>query len=227
MLLKANISSIEIHSDEWYQGRLAKFTASEIHNLMGEKPYQREFFTYVYNKVGEEMTGIAARDEADTAATRHGLIFENEAIRKYGESAGLSFVVVQKLISAPDSRFGCTPDFLVVHAEALDKTSYEVSTGEVKCPITYNAFIRLWLCDSPEDVLREEKKYFWQVVSQMHLCGALKGYLIIYHPDFKSGNMKVIEFRKVKLVKYFTLMAERLKLAEEKFIEIRDKFLAA
>jgi hypothetical protein len=227
MLLKSRISNVSIHTDEWFANRLAKFTASDIHALMGEKPYQKEFMSYVYKKAGEELTGIAATDEIDNIYTKWGLLHENEAIRKFGEKMGLSFVVTQKLITAPDSRFGCTPDFLVVHAESADKTAYNVSTGEVKCPLTYNAFIGLCMCQTPEDVYKESRPYFWQVVCQMHLCDALKGYFIAYHPDFRVGNLHVVEFRKVQMIPYFKLLAERLNMAEEKFIEIRDKMLKA
>jgi hypothetical protein len=225
MLQKSHISDIRIHSDEWYQGRLAKFTASDIHALMGEKPYQKEFMSYVYKKVGEELTGLPARDEIDSPATRHGLLYENEAIRKYGEQKGLEFVVTQKLITEPGSRHGCTPDFLEIVAEKLDKMAYEVVTGEVKCPLSYNAFIGLCMCKTPEDVYRESRPYFWQVCSQMDLCGALNGRLIIYHPEFRAGSLHIIEFRKTKLVPYFTLLVQRKKMAEEKFNEIREEMI--
>ena len=222
MLLKSNISKIEVHSEEWHSGRLAKFTASEMHNLMGEKFFTTGAKSYIYRKVGEEMTGIPCRDEVDTPATRHGLIHENEAIRKYGQSVGLEFVIVQKLIFSPDGRCGCTPDFLIVHNESEDKLSYNVSTGEVKCPPTFDAYISLFMCDSPEDVLAYSKAYFWQVIDQMDNCDALRGYLVVYHPDFRAGNMKVIEFRKINLVKYFVLLKERKAMAIQKFEEVRN-----
>lgn len=227
MLLKSRISNIEIHSEEWHQGRLGKFTASDIHALMGKDPYQKEFLSYVYKKVGEELAGLPSRDEIDNIYTKHGLLHENEAIRKFGDKIGLRYVVVQKLITEPNSRFGCTPDFLIIHKEKRDKTAWEVSTGEVKCPLTYNAFIGLCMCQTPEDVYKESKPYFWQVVCQMYLCDALDGYFIAYHPDFRAGNLHVVKFNKVKLISYFTLLEQRLKLAEAKFIEIRDKMLNA
>lgn len=227
MLLKSHITDIEVHSEEWHKMRLAKFTSSEWHNLMGTKWPTEVALSYVYKKCGEELTGISARDEVSTPATNHGLLYEGEAIRKYAESKGLKFVVVQKLITEPGSRFGSTPDFLIVHNESQDQLSYNVSTGEVKCPLSFNAYIELFLCNTPEDVKAVSKMYYWQVISQMDMCGALVGFLIVYHPDFKSGGMKVIEFKKINLVPEFKLVAERKVLAIQKFEEIRSKLLAA
>ncbi len=227
MLLKSNISNIEIHSEEWFSGRLARFTASEIHNIMGDKWPTVGATNYCYRKVGEELTGISCRDEIDTNATKHGLMYENHAIRKYAQSIGVDFVIVQKLIFSPESRFACTPDFLIVHNESQDQLSYNVSTGEVKCPITFDGYINLFMCDTPEQVKAYSKAYYWQVLMQMYVCDALRGYLIAYHPDFKAGQMKVVEFRKINLMPDFKLLEQRMELGLAKFEEVRSKLLAA
>lgn len=227
MLLKNNISNIRIHSDEWYAGRLAKFTASEIHSIMGEKFETTGAINYIYRKVGEEMTGVACKDEVDTSATRHGLLYEPEAIKKFGDLKGLEFVVTQCLITQPESRFGCTPDLIIPVSYSKAKKSYDVITGEVKCPVSYDAYIGLFLCNTPQDVKKEEKKYYWQVLDQMDNCDCLRGYLIVYHPLFKAGQMKIIEFRKVELVNDFKLLKERKQMALAKFNEIRAKLLSS
>src|SRR5258707_6629249 len=148
MLLKSHITNIEIHSDAWFAGRLAKFTASEIHHLMGEKPFTQGALSYIYRKVGEELSGLPCRDEVDTNATRHGNLYEPEAIQKFGEREGLQFVVTQKLIHNPETRFSCTPDALIINKENIDELSYNVSTLEVKCPSSYDAYISLCLCET-------------------------------------------------------------------------------
>lgn len=227
MLLKKNISNIRIHSDEWFSARLGKFTASEIHCLMGDKPFTQGAISYVYRKVGEEVSGIVAKDEIDNSSTRHGLLHEPDAIRLFGQKMGLKFVVTQCLITEPNSRFGCTPDLIIPVSYSASKKAYNVITGEVKCPISYDAYIGLFMCDTPEDVKKEDKRYFWQVIDQMHNCDCLKGYLIVYHPFFKAGQMKIIEFRKLHLIAEFKLLEERKKMAEQKFIEVRAKLMAA
>lgn len=225
MLPKSSISSIEIHSEEWYAGRLATFTASEWHLIMGDKWPTETAIKYVYRKVGEEMTGIPCRDEIDIAATRHGLMNEAHAIRLFGQTYGINFVVTQKLIKQEGSRFGCTPDFLIINAERSDELSYSVFTGEVKCPITFDGYIGLFMCDTPDQVKRFSKAYYWQVLFQMKMCGALRGYLVVYHPDFKAGKMKVIEFKMIDLMEDFKLMAARMEVAVAMFEEVRNRIL--
>jgi hypothetical protein len=221
MLLKTNITDIQIHSPEWFQGRLAKFTASEWYAFMGDKFLTTGAKSYIYLKVGEELTGISSKEEVDTKGTEHGKMYEEEGIRAAGSEMGWEFVVTQKLITEKDSRYGCTPDFLLLLNESVDKKMWNVITGEVKCPASYNAFIKLALCQTPLEILAAEPRYFWQVCMQMKLCDALRGYLIIYHPFFKVGGLNIIEFRKIELMPQFKLLEERMKLAEQEFDRVR------
>jgi len=223
MLLKTSITGIKIHSEQWFNSRIGKFTSSEIHYLMDEKPMSPAAISFIYRKVGEEISGLPCRDDIDTQATRHGNLYEPEALKIYAERNNLPYLVTQTLISPPDSRFSGTPDALIIKAET--ETHYSVETLEVKCPYSYDGYIKLFLCNTPEDVLKTEKKYFWQVIDQMTLCDALMGYLIIYQPLFKSGQMKVIPFRKLHLLPFFDKLKQRKIEAENKFIEIRDKLL--
>jgi hypothetical protein len=225
MLLKSSITGIRIHTDEWHQARLAKFTSSKKHHLMGKSIETDGCLSYIYDLVGEEMTGTPANADIDTPATRHGNLYEPEAIQKFSEKMNVKFAVTQCLISPKDSRFSGTPDAIIPLQET--ETSYSVRTAEIKCPPTYSAYIGLFLCNTPKDVLKENKIYYWQVIDQMNLCGALIGYLVIYHPFFRSGNLKVIEFNAMHLQEEFKLLKARNKEAEEYFIRVRDKLLAA
>ena len=220
MLNKLHISKIEMHSDDWFQARLARFTASEIYSLMGDKkPYG---LPYIYRKVGEELSGLPARDEIDVEATRHGLIHETEALKAFGDTRGVEFVAVQKFIGEPDSRFSASPDGLIVHAESEDKLSYNVSPVEVKCPSNYANHVAMSLCNSPEELKKVNKNYYWQLIMQMYVCDSLFGYFVSYQPYFKSGGLKVIEFRKALLREEFKLMKERMDYALGEFDRVRE-----
>lgn len=227
MLKIANISSCQYHSDEWYRARLAKLTASRISCIMDDKWLTAGAVSYLHEKVGEEMTGVAARDEVDTAATRWGLLYEPEALKIVGAHLKVDFMVTQKVVTEPGSRFACTPDGLIVRSKSKDKKHYDVSTVEVKCPPTYNNYIKLFLCKTPADLKNANKVYFWQVVDQMLNCDCLKGYFGVYHPLFKSGNYNVIEFNKINLIPEFRLLQQRKEMAEKEFCEIRSKLLGA
>lgn len=239
MLKKSKISQITIHTDEWKASRLGKFTSSEIHNLMGSG-YER----YVRLKVGEVMTGLmsaswmASKSDVNTDAMAWGNLHENEALNKFGAKMGLPFLVAQKLISEEGSRFGCTPDALIVKRISPDETEYEVETVEIKCPPTYDNYLNLWVCETPQDVKAIKKEYYWQVLDQMDNCESLVGHFVAYHPDFKSGNIKHLVFNSMqpeekkgqKIFPIFNdlkaLRSQKQKAVED-FIILRNKLLAS
>lgn len=230
MLLKTKISRIKILSDEWFENRLGKLTSSEIFNLMGDRFWTTGCQSYIYRKVGEMIAGRSVKGEIETEATAWGLVHEADAIKKFAISKGLEYIICQQLITEPGSRFGSTPDGLIIHRESADKTAYDVSTIEIKCPPTYNNYVSLALCETPEHLKNENKKYYWQVLDQMENCDALVAYFVVYHPDFKNGNMRVIEFRKMQNVdgKYpiandIKLLKERKQMAVEKMTEVYEK----
>ena len=228
MLLKNRISKIQILSDEWRTARLGKFTSSKIISLMADKEYSSGFMSYIYQKVGEELTGVSVDEEdaVETEAMRWGLFYESEALQKFGKMKGLDFLIVQQLITVPDTRFGSTPDGLVVHNESADGTAYNVSTVEVKCFPTYNRYIPLALAKTPADVRKVNSTVYWQVIDQMDNCDCLIGYLVVYHPKFKAGNLSVIEFKKSALLEEFRFLKERKRMATEKFEEVREKLIS-
>jgi hypothetical protein len=233
MLKKSKISAIKIHSDEWHHARLAKFTSSDIHCLIGSG-----FQKYVRLKVGEEITGKSARGEIDVEATRWGGFYEAEGIQKLGRKMGLDFMIVQQLVTEEGSRFGCTPDGLIVTRISPDETEYEVETVEAKCPPTYDNYLLLFECETPQDLKSAKKEYYWQVLDQMDNCEALRGHFIAYHPDFRAGNMKHIVFEKMQSItsgkeKKFPvhddlkLLREQKKKAVLEFERLRDKLMTA
>lgn len=231
MLKKSKISNVKIHSDEWHRNRLAKFTSSEIHFLMGSG-----FYGYVRRKVGEELTGKSAKSEIDVEATRWGSFYEAEAVQKWGKKQGYDFVIVQQLVCENPGYFGSTPDALVVTRISPDETEYEVETGEVKCPPTYDGYLLLFECDTPQQLKSAKKEYYWQVLDQMDNCEAIKGHFIAYHPDFKAGNMRHIVFDKMQYIdsskgREFPIYND-LKLLRQKkqeavleFEKLRDKLI--
>lgn len=237
MLKKSKISQIKIYSDDWITARLAKFTASEIYLLMAPTGFGDGAINYVRRKVGEELTGKTSRGEVDVESTRWGNFFEAEALTKFAHQRGVELLVAQQLIANPESRFGCTPDGLIPLRISPDDTEYEVETIEIKCPPTYDNYIRFFECQTPQDLKDESKQYYWQVLDQMDNCEALVGWFVVYHPDFKAGNMKIIKFEAMQQIegkkgKEFPIYAdlkllrERKKMAEEKFEEIRSKLIS-
>lgn len=228
MLQKNRISGIRVQTDEWKQARAGKFTSSRIVSLMQKKEFADGFMSYIYQKVGEELTGVPVDEEdslSEINAIRWGLQYEPEALQKFGNKMGLQYLVVQQLITVPGTRFGCTPDGLIIHNESVDQTAYNASTVEVKCFPTYVRYIELVMCKTPAEVKEMNSTVYWQVLDQMDNCDCLKGYLVVYHPNFKAGNLGIVEFRKIDLLEEFRFLKDRKAKAILKFDEIRDKMI--
>jgi len=228
MLLKSKISEHQLSLDpllneKYNQAKLGKFTSSEWHYLMAEKGLGSAGLNYIYRKVGEVMTEMKCRPDISTAATEHGLNYEREGLIKFGEKMGLQSLLVQRLILDEDGMCGGTPDGLIVLNESQDKLSYNVQTCEIKCPLSFDGYIRLWKCRTPEDLKKEAREYYYQCLHQMLICDALVGYFICYHPFFKSGQMNIIEFRKINLIPEFKLMNDRKQEAIKIFNQVREE----
>jgi len=233
MLNKDWISNVEIYSEEWRMARLGKMTSSKIHNITTQKPLSSEGVSYIYQKVGELITGQTTcgseEDNIESEDTAWGIIHEPTAIKELGKSLGIEYLVVGKMIHEPGSLFSSTPDALwVINSSISKENHYNVATVEVKCPNRYHNFIPLYRCKTPADLLKAKKSnYYWQVIDQMDNCNASMGYFVAFHPLFKPGrNMRVIEFKKIDLLKDFAFLKQRKKQALDIFNEIRAEFFA-
>lgn len=233
MLLKNRISKIDPYTESWHQEKLGKLSSSEIHNVIGES---KGMLSYIYRKVGEELTGVPAKSEIQTEATINGHVFEPIALREYMQANDIKFYVESKLVHGSNPKFCSTPDGLIIKAERKEEDGWDVWPVEVKCPLTYEAFISLYVCETPFDVLKIKPAYFWQLMDQIDNCGALNGVFIVYHPDFvvggKQGLHKAINFRimeevdkKFPLKKQLDLLRERKNAALKKYDEVKQKIL--
>lgn len=231
MLLDKNISKIKLNSDEWHQERIGRFTSSENHLLMGVNKITDGGISYIYRKVGEVTAGMPSKDDVTTAATAHGNTYEIEGLQRYRDSIGVDFIAMRVFVKDGE-RFGSTPDAIQWLGDTQDENgekAFNVKTIEVKCPYSFNAYIALWKCKTPADVKKEEKAYYYQVLDQMIVCGALRGVLVIYQPFFKDGGLRVIEFvltdKESGVLEDYNLLKQRRKLAEKMFDELRAELV--
>ena len=214
MLLKSKISPLGLFLDPelnkpYHEARLGKLTSSEWYHLMAKEGIGKGGYSYIYRKVGEALSGRPAKDDVVVNATEHGLDYEREGLKKFGKQAGLKgAVLVQKLI-IDDERCGGTPDGILILNDSEDGLYHNVKTIEVKCPYSFDGYIRAWKCKTPADLKKEKPDWYWQVLHQMFICDCLQGYFVAYQPFFSKGGLNVIEFRKIDLVPEFKLIAER------------------
>jgi hypothetical protein len=229
MLKKSHISNIQIYTNEWDIARLGRGTSSNISHIMGEKFTTQDCVSYVYQKAGELITMKSTALEEDVIEdenTAWGRENEPAAIRRFGQIKQIEFLVTQKLIMNPDSHFSSTPDAIWIHsASVLKDDEYNVSTLEVKCPRKYPRYIPLWQCQTPEDLKKFSKKYYWQVIDQMDNCDSHIGYFACFHPLFpEATNMRIIEFRKIDMWPDFIKLKERKAMFVKYLDAIRLEF---
>lgn len=214
MLNIKHITPIDIYSEMWHLFRLGKCTSSKVSVICGRDGFGKGGYSYVYQKVGEALTGKRNEKELDfDEDIEWGKLYEPESLRVFSKKMGIDFLVTQKVISDPESMFSSTPDGIwVVNKNTLAEDSYNVSTVEGKCPRTYHNFIPKFLCNTPGDLYKISKENYWQVIDQMQQAGSTKGYFYVYHPDFPEGsNMKIIEFSRIEMWNEFKFLAERKK----------------
>lgn len=231
MLNKDWISHIEIYSDEWKAARLGKFTSSKMHNLTTKKPLTKDGVSYIYQKVGELVTGqttCGADDNIENEDVAWGMIHEPAAIHEFGNRMGIKYLVVGKMIHEPRSIFSSTPDAIwVINSSITKENHYNVATVETKCPNRYHTFIPLYKCKTPQELKDENSNYYWQVIDQMDACNASLGYFVVFQPLFNpKSNMRIIEFKKIELLNDFAFLKQRKKQALEIFTQLRTEFSA-
>lgn len=231
MLNKDWISHIQIYSDEWKLARLGKFTSSKMHNLTTKKPLTKEGVSYIYQKVGELVTGqttCGTEDNLENEDVAWGMTHEPAAIQEFGNRMGIKYLVVGKMIHEPGSIFSSTPDAIwVINSSITKENHYNIATVETKCPSRYHTFIPLYQCKTPEDLKKENSNYYWQVIDQMDNCNASMGYFVVFQPLFKPGsNMRIVEFKKIDLLNDFAFLKQRKKETLEIFNKLRTEFSA-
>lgn len=225
MLNKDHITRLTAGTPEWNEYRLGKITSSNIHLICGKKGIGESGLSYIYEKVGESITGRSDQKQYGfVEQLDYGLDNEVAAVRELCQQKGWDWVVLQKTISN-GGLFASTPDGLFVEHDAGEK-GYVVKTIEVKCPFKFQSYIRQRMCATPEQLKGAFPEYYWQVIDQMLVCGATEGIFYTYHPDFPEGNRgHEILFKKVPLWDDFTFLKERKGEAAEMFSLTKHKLL--
>lgn len=197
-LLKSKISDTPMYEGEhyfdgWLLSRLGKFTASKIYTCMRPKGIGDGGLTYIRSRIGEEMTGQSSEKQIMTEDMLWGLKYEREALQRFGELKKLDYLIVQKVVCEPGSKFGCTPDGIWINSENKEKGTVTVRTVETKCYQMDN-HIACALCSTPAEIRSTDFEAYMQVLMQIQECDSLWGYLVYYNPTFKHGGFRVIEF---------------------------------
>ena len=157
------MEQVEQRSEEWRKQRHGKFSASEIHKLMGVRGLGETGKSYAIEKAIEELYGEVDENFVSYDMER-GIELEPLAFNKFSDLMDLEFIKVENcgffnLLNDA----GASPDGLVGSNAVL----------EIKCPKA-STFFKLVATNEVD------QKYFYQMQMQMICTGRKKAYFFNY-----------------------------------------------
>lgn len=203
--MQNKIEAHEQRSPEWFSMRLGKFTASEIHKLLGIKGLGQTGKTYCFEKACELVFGKDENDDFTSFDLKRGVELEPIAFRKFQELKQEDFIDIQTTTFFPyGENAGASPDGLVGDDAIL----------EIKCPRS-NKFFNL-VAGGVEEI---DKDYIAQMQMQM-LCSNSKQCHFFNYIIFNG-----VEMWHEIIVERDEVMIELIKTRIAEAIVIRDNFI--
>lgn len=182
--------------------RVGRFTASEIHKLIGQGRGKGDMFsqtalTYIATKAYEAVIGYPEQGSHYlSAAPQWGVDNEPLALRL------LSLQKYNGVLLHPTINLAATPD-------AIDNKG---QTHEIKSPYTFANTTRYLQIANIDEVANTTPEYFWQVIAQMVAANAERGFLHFY--DARREIIKSICFEASQIDEHAKRLIDRLKEAE-------------
>lgn len=206
---------IDQRSPEWFDIRKGKFTASEIHRLMGAKGLGKTGESYIWEKVAEEL-GATMPPISNYAMTR-GTEMEPYAKEYYSRAFNASVSPAEFIIAPWCNEAGASPDGIVTDWE----NPGESKLIEIKCPMNPTNHLIYFTIKSVADFKREKPEYYWQVQLQMAVTGINQCDFVSFYPeideDFRMVALTVdadnsdIELMKLRIAEAVAMKHEILK----------------
>lgn len=170
------IIDVEQGSDEWIQTRLGKMTGSKAYLLLvngrDELGIGKDMYSFIYEKVGEIVTGQSCDQFKGNYATDRGNSMEPLAREAYEEE---TFSLVDQVGFCQLSDYaGFSPDGLVGSKGLV----------EFKCPLP-PAFARYL------DGKEIDKKHIAQMQFGMFVTGLPWCDYVVYHPEFGKQSLQI------------------------------------
>lgn len=182
--------------------RVGRFTASEIHKLIGQGRGKGDMFsqtalTYIATKAYEAVIGYPEQGSRYlSAAPQWGVDNEPLALRL------LSLQKYNGVLLHPTINLAATPDALDISGQ----------THEVKSPYSFANTARFMQLKSTDELLNTTPEYFWQVIAQMVAANAERGYLHVY--DARRDVANTIVFEAAHIANHTDTLISRIKAAE-------------
>lgn len=194
------VNNIQQRTDDWFELRKGKFTASKADNLLGKLTLKRtkdKIEHYAQIKAGELYFGLSQEENYISKDMQRGIDLEPLAFGKFQDRMRNDFLdAFESEFVIINEHAGASPDGLVSNGDNL----------EIKCP-TIETFNKL--------VLTEEinPKYFAQMQMQMLATNAEKTHF--YNYVIHNGKEIDYSIEVPRCEETISLLKERIEYATE------------
>jgi hypothetical protein len=170
--------------DDWHQLRSSRFTASEIHKLMGTPKNKSEYLsetakTFIFEKAAEYLTGQKA--EMYGRALDWGKEHEKEAFEYFANQSEdfYTYYGAETYTFITYGEWGgYSPDALGTHLV------------EIKCPFNSGNHLQNFFITNNEQFKSKRPEYYWQVQMGMVATEMTEAYFVSYDPRMPHGKKK-------------------------------------
>jgi len=194
------MENVQQRTNEWYNARKGKFTASEIVKLLGIKGLGETGKSYAIEKAIEQLYG-EMEDNFVSFDMQRGIDLEPLAFAKFKEIKELDFIEVENCgFFEFGTDAGASPDGLVGDDAIL----------EIKCPRS-TTFFKLVATNEIDP------KYYAQMQLQMMATNRNKGYFFNYlvHEEKEYWHEIIVERDDVLCAKIESRIAEAVEIKNE------------
>lgn len=210
-------------NSEWEAARLGKFTASEIHKLMGAGKKKEDYFsvgamTYILDVVSEIITQEKADDFEGNGATEWGHANEALAIRAFEAE---TFLAVTHYGNANPKFYPLA--WAVNFAGGSPDCETANHIGEVKCPKKTAIHLSRLPYKDANCLKENEPMIYGQLQFNMLCAGKKKGFFISFDPRIPHESMRLKIIWVDLDVEYLNTLCERLGKAIEVLLDILPK----
>jgi predicted phage-related endonuclease len=194
----SQLETAEKEIPEWKRKRIGKITASEFCNIKKLKTsgdWGETALSYLYDLVGEHLTGQPSEDFEGNKATKWGNLYEADALKAYTKRTGRKVKPGEFLQHPTLNWVGGTPDGLVG----------EQGMVEAKCPFSFKNHLRTVITRTVPD------EYLPQVLGHLWLSGREWCDFVSYDPRIKGVHgLAIVRVERAKHLTGIAALAERV-----------------
>lgn len=213
--------------DGWYLQRYSKFTASEIHKLIGKGKDGTGFsvggMTYIETKAIEEMTVMYERPELEfVESLMHGKAYEEPAFRAYvkvSRNTSMKHFGSDNPVYLPYNDYsGGSPDGLMGEVA-------NIKCGlEIKCPKNPANHFKYLKMSSQWDLKEIRPEYYAQIQFLLMITQAEGFHFVSYDERFINPSKKIHIIDVLPDTKFQDNLELRIASAQKEKIKILEKY---